>query len=67
MIDRDFLSKLLLIFSVAISIIVVYIFISPYQNCKRDMVGSFEDAYGETSKWSERNSLVKRCSDTTKW
>ena len=67
MIDKAFISKLLLILSVAISIIVVYMFISPYPNCKRDMVGSFEDAYGETSTWSERSSLIKRCSDTTKW
>tara|TARA_B100001094_G_scaffold115992_1_gene111912 strand:- start:275 stop:406 length:132 start_codon:yes stop_codon:yes gene_type:complete len=42
-------------------------FISPYQNCKRDMVGSFEDAYGEASTWSEKSSLIKQCSDTTKW
>ena len=47
MIDKALLSKLMLIFSVAISMIAVYMFISPYQNCKRDMVGSFEDAYVE--------------------
>jgi hypothetical protein len=67
MIDKALLSKLMLIFSVAISMIAVYMFISPYQNCKRDMVGSFEDAYGEASTWSEKSSLIKQCSDTTKW
>ena len=67
MIDKAIINKILLIFTVAISVIVIYIIVSPYQNCKRDNLGSFEDAFGDTSTWSERNRLISRCNESTKW
>lgn len=67
MIDKSVINKIILIFSVTISLIALYMFVSPYQNCKRDILGSFEDSYGDTSTWSERNSLIDKCNESTKW
>ena len=67
MIDKAIINKILTIFAVVFSVIVIYMFISPYQNCKRDILGSFEDTYGDTSTWSERNRLISRCTESTSW
>ena len=67
MIDKAIINKILMIFAVVISVIVIYMFVSPYQNCKRDILGSFEDAYGDTSTWSERHRVISGCSQTTSW
>ena len=67
MIDKALIKTLLLLMVTTASIVIIYLTISPYQNCKRDMVDSFEETYGNSSTWSERTSLVKRCVDSTKW
>tara|TARA_Y200000002_G_scaffold328343_1_gene291900 strand:- start:1863 stop:2066 length:204 start_codon:yes stop_codon:yes gene_type:complete len=66
-IDKALIKTLLLLMVATASILIIYLAISPYQNCKRDMVDSFEETYGNSSTWSERTSLIKRCVDSTKW
>lgn len=67
MFDKGFFVKLIFLFAVTISVVVIYLTISPYQNCKRDMYNSFEKAYSNTSTWSEKNSIINKCIDSTDW
>tara|TARA_Y100001935_G_C17100684_1_gene405819 strand:+ start:424 stop:627 length:204 start_codon:yes stop_codon:yes gene_type:complete len=66
-IDKALIVKLLLLLAVTASIILIYLAISPYQNCKRDLVDSFEKAYENSFTWSERSSLINQCANSTKW
>ena len=67
MIDKALIKIILLLIAATASIVIIYLAISPYQNCKRDMVDSFQETYGNSSTWSERTSLINRCVDSTTW
>jgi uncharacterized membrane protein YidH (DUF202 family) len=66
-IDKDFFRKLILLFAITVSVIVIYLSTSPYQNCKRDIYNSFENTYADSSTWSEKSSLIKECINSTGW
>tara|TARA_Y100001970_G_C13606980_1_gene542997 strand:+ start:258 stop:461 length:204 start_codon:yes stop_codon:yes gene_type:complete len=66
-VDKALTSKLLFLLAVTASIIIIYFTISPYQNCKRDIVVSFEETYDKSFTWSERSSLINKCASSTKW
>ena len=67
MIDKGFFVKLIFLFAVTVSVIVIYLTISPYQNCKRDIYNSFQKTYADSSTWSEKTSLIKECINSTGW